>query len=128
MLRTSKFPAHRAVMFAFVGGFGLAAVAHAGMDSQGGRIYLKKCVSCHGKDGRGRTKFAEGRPDADLTDGIWKHGGTHADIVRLIAEGDRNSPMPPFRGRLSIGEIDAVARYVENLKRSAAPARPAPSR
>ena len=85
------------------------------------RVWVKRCESCHGADGRGRTKFAEGRPYADLRDASWKHGSDLESMKRLISEGDAKSPMPPFKGRLTPEEIDLVARYV--LKLSEEPGR-----
>lgn len=84
-------------------------------EEPGARIFRKKCSACHGPDGSGRTKFAQGRPYSDLTDGVWKHGGDYDSIRRLIAEGDPKSPMPAFQERLTTKEIDAVAHYVEAL-------------
>lgn len=84
----------------------------------GVRIWRKKCASCHGADGTGRTRFAEGRPFADLTDGRWKRGSDRASLRRLVADGDPASTMPPFAGRLTPEEIDAV---VDHALRLAAP-------
>jgi cytochrome c oxidase cbb3-type subunit 3 len=98
----------------------LLPVPGCGPKDPGTRVWVRKCSACHGEDGRGRTKFAEGRPYADLTDGVWKHGGDLGSIRKLIAEGDPKSPMPAFAGRLSPEEIEAVARYVEALAARAA--------
>lgn len=76
---------------------------------------MRKCSACHGREGRGDTRFAAGRPFAVLTDDLWKHGGDLASIRRLVASGDPASPMPPFEGRLSPEEIDAVSRHVLKL-------------
>ena len=100
------------------------AAAGCGPSDPAERVYVRKCSACHGTDGRGRTRFAQGRPYADLTDGKWKHGGDRASIRKLIAEGDPASPMPPYDGRLSPQEIDAAADYV--LRLAAAAAAPAP--
>jgi cbb3-type cytochrome c oxidase subunit III len=88
----------------------------------GTRVFIRKCSACHGEDGQGRTKFAEGRPYTDLTDGVWRHGGDFDSIRTLIAEGDPKSPMPAYKGRLTPEEIDAVAHYVETLAAQNAPA------
>jgi mono/diheme cytochrome c family protein len=85
----------------------------------GSRVFRKKCSACHGIDGRGRTRFAEGRPWADLTDGRWRHGPDRDAVRRLVADGDPKSTMPPFTGRLTPAEIDAVVDHVLKL---AAPA------
>ncbi len=76
---------------------------------------MRKCSACHGREGRGDTRFAAGRPFAVLTDDLWKHGGDLASIRLLVASGDPGSQMPPFEGRLSPEEIDAVSRHVLTL-------------
>lgn len=93
---------------------GLLAACHGDPDP-GARIWGQKCAACHGKDGAGGTRFAEGRPFADLTDGRWRHGGDLESIGRLVAEGDPASTMPPFAGTLTPEEIDAVAGHVLKL-------------
>jgi cytochrome c oxidase cbb3-type subunit 3 len=93
--------------------------AGCGPADRGERVWLRKCAACHGKDGRGKTKFASTRPYADLTDGVWRHGGDLNSIRRVVADGgDPKSPMPVFRGELSEEDIDAVAHYVERLASS----------
>ena len=81
----------------------------------GARIWRKRCAACHGLDGAGRTRFAEGRPFANLTDGRWKHGPDRASLRRLVADGDPGSTMPPFAGRLTPEEIDAVVDHALKL-------------
>jgi mono/diheme cytochrome c family protein len=91
----------------------------------GARLWRKKCSACHGPDGAGRTRFAEGRPFADLTDGRWKHGPDREAIRRLVEGGDPRSTMPPFSGRLTPREIDAVVDYALRLAAAGPPgARP----
>jgi cytochrome c oxidase cbb3-type subunit 3 len=104
-----------------------AILASCGPSEPSARVFYRRCAACHGMDGRGRTKFAQGRPFADLTDGRWKHGGDRASIRRLVADGDPESPMPPFQGRLTPQEIDLSVDYVLRIAVSAAPAPPAPS-
>ena len=75
------------------------------------RVWKRRCAACHGPDGAGRTRFAEGRPYADLTDGKWKHGPDREALRRLVADGDPASTMPPFARTLTPGEIDAVVDW-----------------
>ncbi|HQR46846.1 MAG TPA: c-type cytochrome [Thermoanaerobaculia bacterium] len=109
----------------------LAAAALAaggcGPTDPGERIWARKCAACHGREGRGDTRFARGRPYAVLTDDTWKHGGDLDSIRRLVAEGDPASPMPAYRGRLGPDEIEAVSRHVLVLW-SRAHGQPAPER
>ena len=96
--------------------FTALAAAGCGRDEDAGaRVWRTKCSACHGPDGSGRTRFAKGRPYADLTDGRWKHGPDRASIRRLVADGDPASPMPPFAGRLTPAEVDAVVDHVLKL-------------
>jgi mono/diheme cytochrome c family protein len=81
----------------------------------GAELFKKKCSSCHGIDGRGKTRLAEGRPFADLTDGKWKHNGDRESIFKLVADGDPKSPMPPFRERLSPEELNLVVDHAVQL-------------
>jgi len=92
-----------------------ASLAGCGPKDPGTRVWRRRCASCHGDDGRGRTRFAKGRPFADLTDDNWRHGSDLESMKRLISSGDPKSPMPPFQSRLSPEAIDAVARYVQRL-------------
>jgi cytochrome c oxidase cbb3-type subunit 3 len=87
----------------------------SGEPDPGTRVWRKKCAACHGRDGAGKTRFAEGRPFADLTDGRWKHGEDRESIRRLVADGDPKSTMPPFNGTLTPEEIEAVVDHVLNL-------------
>ena len=93
---------------------GLAAGC-AGPKDPGERVWKRKCAACHGSDGAGRTRFAENRPFADLTDGKWRHGPGREPIRKLVAAGDPRSTMPPFEGTLSPAEIDAVVGHVLKL-------------
>jgi len=89
--------------------------AGCGPQDPGERVWGRKCSACHGRGGRGDTRFARGRPFANLTDDAWKHGADLDSIRRLIADGDPKSPMPAFRDRLSAEEIDAVSAHVLTL-------------
>jgi mono/diheme cytochrome c family protein len=87
----------------------------AGDPDPGTRVWRKKCAACHGRDGAGKTRFAEGRPFADLTDGRFRHAADRASMRRLVADGDPTSTMPPFAGTLTPEEIDAVVGHVLRL-------------
>ncbi|MGB0761693.1 MAG: c-type cytochrome, partial [Rubripirellula sp.] len=47
------------------------------------RIFVDKCVACHGADGTGNTAF--GAPN--LTDAVWLYGGSREAIRASIADG-----------------------------------------
>lgn len=102
---------HAAVAAALLG----VSVSGCGSRDPVERVWVRKCSACHGREGRGDTRFARGRPYCNLTDDVWKHGRDLDSIRRLVADGDPASPMPAYRGRLTPEEIDAVSRHVLEL-------------
>ena len=68
------------------------------------------CAACHGPDGKGNQ--ALGAPN--LTDHIWLHGGSVADIEATIG-GGRQGHMPAWSPRLSDDQIRVLAAYVYHL-------------
>ena len=68
------------------------------------------CAACHGAEGKGNQ--ALGAPN--LTDHIWLHGGSVADIEETIRNG-RQGHMPVWSPRLSDEQIHVVAAYVYHL-------------
>ena len=73
-------------------------------------IFKATCTACHGPDGKGNQ--ALGAPN--LTDHIWLHGGTLADITKTIHDG-RQGHMPNWDKRLSDDQIHVLAAYVYHL-------------
>ena len=78
------------------------------------------CVACHGADGRGNQLV--GGPN--LTDNIWLHGGSEADIRQTITNGQTNH-MPAQLERLGETRVRLLAAYVLSLSQNAREA-PAP--
>lgn len=74
-------------------------------------LYLAKCKSCHGADGKGKTKFAEKHKVEDLT----KSKASVTKIAKAIREGVPDTKMKSFKTKLSEDEIKAVAAYVKKL-------------
>jgi cytochrome c oxidase cbb3-type subunit III len=77
------------------------------------------CSACHGVDGKGNQ--AIGAPN--LTDKIWLHGGTPADIRESITNG-RVNHMPAQLERLGETKVRLLAAYVYGLS---APAQAGPA-
>ncbi len=76
------------------------------------------CAACHGADGKGNKIV--GAPN--LTDNIWLHGGSVADIRETITNG-RTNQMPAHLERLGDTKVRLLAAYVLSLSR-AVPAAP----
>jgi mono/diheme cytochrome c family protein len=72
----------------------------------GEAIYNVACVACHGQDGKLGVGGAK-----DLTTSTLSHEGK----VDMITNG--KGLMTPFKGQLSEQEIEAVASYVDSMKK-----------
>ncbi len=79
-------------------------------NAEAGKAKFMVCAGCHGMDAKGN--HAVGAPN--LTDSIWLHGGTEADIITTITKG-RKSHMPAFGDKLSPEKIHVLAAYVYSL-------------
>ncbi len=94
--------------------------ASVGRDAAAGRrIYDRKCVSCHNRNGDGQTIVAGHFPYANLIDGKWRTDGSPAAIEAQIRLG--RDPMPKFEGKLTEEEIRQTVAYVEAMTREARP-------
>jgi mono/diheme cytochrome c family protein len=90
----------------------------ASRDLAAGRmIYDRKCVSCHGPRGDGKTVTAGRYPYANLIDGVWRSDGSPEALERQIRFG--RDPMPKFEGKLTDEEIRQTAAFVREMARAA---------
>ncbi len=74
-----------------------------------------KCASCHGKDGRAKSLHAKHVHARDLTDGTWQGNVSDERLFNSISNG--KGKMPDFKKKLSENQIDALVRYVRQLKK-----------
>jgi mono/diheme cytochrome c family protein len=81
----------------------------------GQRIFERKCVSCHNRNGDGNTVTGSRFKYANLTDGVWRSDGSLEAIEKQIRQG--HDPMPKFQGKLTDEEIRQTAAYVLELAR-----------
>ena len=86
--------------------------------ADGAKVYKSKCASCHGKDGKG-TAMAPAHAGSDYI-----KSASAADIKADVVNGRKGSakkykkfpiPMPPWKGKLTDAEIDAVVAYMKGL-------------
>jgi cytochrome c oxidase cbb3-type subunit 3 len=92
--------------------------------TQGRTIFLNRCATCHGNEGRGDGPIAGnllGPPVGNLTDDQWKHGDRPDQVVNVIANGVPNTRMDPWSRALDPPEVKAVAAYVYYLARRPVP-------
>ena len=71
----------------------------------GGRMFATYCSICHGSDAKGTHGFP------NLTDNIWRWGGTPDDIQATILNG-RHAAMPAWLSILGNEGVNNVAAYV----------------
>ena len=99
----------------------LAGRTHDGLRAQRGKAKFETvCAACHGPQGKGNP--AIGAPN--LTDDVWLHGGTEAEIIEAITKG-RSGKMPAHKDFLDDGKIHLLTAYVYGLSHGAAAAKAA---
>jgi mono/diheme cytochrome c family protein len=99
-------------------------VAQDALLSRGREIFLARCATCHGNDGRGDGPIARnllGPPVGNLTDDEWKHGDRPDQVVAVIAQGVPNTRMEGWSRVLDPPEQRAVAAWVYYLARRPVP-------
>lgn len=93
---------------------GLSGASHdASKAAAGEPAFATTCIACHGSDGKGN--HALGAPN--LTDNVWLHGGSVADIEKSIGQG-RFGDMPAWTPRLTDDQIQILAAYVLHLSQA----------
>jgi glucose/arabinose dehydrogenase len=73
-------------------------------------IYGKYCAGCHG------AKF-EGGQGGSLVDGVWKHGGSDADVFKSIAKGNLQMGMTPWQGVLTEKQIRSMVIFLREKEK-----------
>jgi len=77
--------------------------------SKGSKVYKVRCLSCHGK-------FGKGSIGPNLTDPYWKYVNSDADMEELIAKGKKGTMMIAYKDYLSPEEIKNVSLYIKALQ------------
>lgn len=78
-------------------------------------IYNRQCVSCHGRDGRGRTRKGRQNHARDMTSASWQDDVSDERLFNSINNG--RGKMPAFRKKISENDIDALVAYVRRMRR-----------
>jgi cytochrome c oxidase cbb3-type subunit III len=99
-------------------------VARDPLLAEGRVIYLARCVTCHGTDGKGDGPLAAqliGPPVGNLTDDVWKHGDRPEQVLSVIGQGVPNTRMEGWSRVFDPPELKAVAAYVYFLAKHPVP-------
>jgi mono/diheme cytochrome c family protein len=78
----------------------------------GRQVFMAKCKSCHGADGKGETPFGQKIGIRSLAGS----GRSHGSIRSITANGVPGTKMKPYEGKLTPKELDDVAAYVKALR------------
>jgi len=78
-------------------------------------IYNRECVSCHGRDGRGRTRKGRQTHARDMTSPEWQDDVSDERLFNSINNG--RGKMPAFRKKISESDIDALVAHVRRMRR-----------
>lgn len=100
--------------FALVLALGLATSAHADGVAD---VWKAKCKSCHGEDGRAKTKMGQKESIADFSQAAWQQAESDAGLREVIANGSKgNTRMKPYKDKLTPEQIDALVGYIRTMK------------
>jgi len=77
-------------------------------------LFAENCAVCHGQNGRAHNFHGILVGAQNLTDADWQMETMDEAIVRAIQAGP--GLMPAFDGKLSLSEIEALAKYVRTFK------------
>ena len=78
-------------------------------------LYTRECASCHGSDGRGRTRKGRQTHARDMTDASWQDDVSDERLFNSISNG--RGKMPAFGKKISEGDIDALVAHVRRMRR-----------
>lgn len=89
--------------------------------ADGAETFSKKCATCHGKDGKGKTQMGEKLKVRDLSDPAVQAKIKDDEMEKQINEGTKDKQtgkerMPAFKGKLTPAEIKDVIKFVHTLK------------
>ncbi len=88
-----------------------ALASQAATPPSGLSVYKRRCMMCHGPDGKGyKTMKAP-----NFTDPKWQASKKDKDLIEVIKNGKKGTHMPGFADKLSEDEIKAVTGYVRSL-------------
>jgi cbb3-type cytochrome c oxidase subunit III len=94
--------------------FTLALQAGPAPAPDGGDLFKKKCSMCHGVDGKGYSALNT----PDFTDPKFQASMTDKEIVDVIKNGKKDTPMPAFADKLSEEDINSLVTYIRSLDSS----------
>jgi mono/diheme cytochrome c family protein len=83
------------------------------------QLFAAKCASCHGADGKGRTKYGKKHDIPNFTTKKWQKEIDDVEIGQKIRDGvidHGKRVMPAFKSKLEPDQIAALTLYLRGLK------------
>jgi glucose/arabinose dehydrogenase len=96
----------RLIMFGMVALWGVAEGQRVKVDE----LYASHCANCHGAN-------LEGGLGGSLVDGVWKHGGSAAEILRVIAKGLPELGMVAYEEVLTPEQLRGLVIFIQEKER-----------
>jgi mono/diheme cytochrome c family protein len=80
-------------------------------------LFQKNCRFCHGDDAKGNGPQApEGTHPPDLTDDMWDHGSSDAEIFTVIKDGiGPKFDMKGYNSKMTAPEMWSVVNFIRSL-------------
>ena len=99
------------LMLMGVGGWLASPAFQAAEKPNGQALYARRCVMCHGRDGKG----FKAMKTQDFTDPKWQASLKDAQIADIIKNGKKEAHMPAFGDKLNDAEIQAIVAHIRTL-------------
>ena len=77
----------------------------------GQSLYRKRCVMCHGPEGKGFPAMKS----QDFTDAKWQASVKDSEIFDVIKNGKKDTHMPAFGEKLKDDEIKLIVAHIRTL-------------
>jgi cytochrome c oxidase cbb3-type subunit 3 len=80
-------------------------------EADGAAIFKKNCTMCHGADGKGFPALKT----PNFTDPMWQSPAKEKEMLDVVKNGKKGTPMQAFGSKLKDEEISAVVTYIRSL-------------
>ena len=103
------------ILAAALGASWMLLPAEAADVASGKKVYVEKCLRCHGAGGKGDGPKAAAlsKKAFDYTDKTKMAEVADAELKQALLDG--NPPMPAYRGSLSDKDVDEVIAYIRTF-------------
>lgn len=89
----------------------LVAAPQDAAQPSGQSLYRKRCVMCHGPQGKGFPAIKS----QDFTDPKWQASVKDKELFEVIKNGKKDTHMPAFGDKLKDDEIKLVVAHIRTL-------------